>query len=209
MIPILLAALLTASAVTASPAATPKVRDLPKSAAVLHLGTGTTYQREPHRSESQLHAGRGRLGRRAVRQPPGRQGSLRDAGRSSGRTRDTNSTSSPGQRWCCLRRTRWRAHSHDTSIFAPYEPPTSVKRWMVAGRQALYFDATAPPPGEWTLVGANPPELRIDHDNSFRMAALTVRGKTVVIVIHGPASDFKQFLPIGTRLVASLRFPVK
>lgn len=91
--------------------------------------------------------------------------------------------------------------------FAPYDPPTSVKHWTVAGRQALYFDATAPPPGEWTIVGANPPELRIEHDNAFRMAALTVRGKTVVIVIHGPATDFKKFLPIGVRLVASIQFP--
>ncbi len=91
--------------------------------------------------------------------------------------------------------------------FAPYDPPTSVKRWTIAGRQALYFDATAPPPGEWTIVGANPPELRIDRDNSFRMAALTVRGKTVVIVIHAPATDFTHFLPIALRLVASLRFP--
>jgi hypothetical protein len=91
--------------------------------------------------------------------------------------------------------------------FAPYQPPTSVRRWRVAGQQALYFDATAPPPGEWTVIGANPPELRIEHDNSFRMAALSVRGKTVVIVIHGPAADFKQFLPIALRLVASLRFP--
>jgi hypothetical protein len=91
--------------------------------------------------------------------------------------------------------------------FAPYDPPTAVKRLTVADRQALYFDATAPPPGEWTVVGANPPELRIEHDNSFRMAALTVRAKTVVIVIRAPAADFKRFLPIGVRLVASLRFP--
>jgi hypothetical protein len=91
--------------------------------------------------------------------------------------------------------------------FAPYDPPTPVRHWTVAGRSALYFDATAPPPGEWTVVGANPPELRIVHDNSFRMAALTVRAKTVVIVIHGPAADFKQFLHIGVRLVASVRFP--
>ena len=90
---------------------------------------------------------------------------------------------------------------------APYDPPTPVRRWTIAGRQALYFDATAPPPGEWTVVGANPPELRIEHDNAFRMAALTVRGKTVVIVIHGPAPDFKHFLPTATRLVASLLFP--
>jgi hypothetical protein len=90
--------------------------------------------------------------------------------------------------------------------FAPYDPPTPVKQWTVAGRQALYFDATAPPPGEWTIVGANPPELRIDHDNAFRMAALSVRGKTVVIVIRASAADFKQFLPIGVRLVTSLRF---
>jgi len=91
--------------------------------------------------------------------------------------------------------------------FAPYAPPTPVKHWTVAGRQALYFDATAPPPGEWTLVGANPPELRIDHDNAFRMAALAVRGKTVVIVIHTPVADFPKFLPIARRLLASLRFP--
>jgi hypothetical protein len=91
--------------------------------------------------------------------------------------------------------------------FAPYDPPTPVKRLTLAGRQALYFDATAPPPGEWTVVGANPPELRIEHDNSFRMTALTVRAKTVVVVIRSPAADFKQFLPIGVRLVASLRFP--
>jgi hypothetical protein len=91
--------------------------------------------------------------------------------------------------------------------FAPYDPPTPVKHWTVAGRQALYFDATAPPPGEWTLVGANPPEFRMDHDNSFRMAALTVRGKTVVIVIHAAVADFKKFLPVGVRLMGSLRFP--
>jgi len=90
--------------------------------------------------------------------------------------------------------------------FAPYDPPGPVQRWTVAGRQALYFDATAPPPGEWTLVGSNPPEVRIVHDRSFRMAALNVRGQTVVIVIAAPAADFPQFLPIAKRLVASLRF---
>jgi hypothetical protein len=91
--------------------------------------------------------------------------------------------------------------------FGQYDPPSAVKRWRVAGRTALYFDATAPPPGEWTVVGANPPELRIDHDNSFRMSALTVRGKTVVILIEAPAPDFKKFLPVATRLIASMRFP--
>ena len=35
--------------------------------------------------------------------------------------------------------------------FAPYDPPTAVTRWTVAGRPALYFDATAPPPGQWTV----------------------------------------------------------
>lgn len=91
--------------------------------------------------------------------------------------------------------------------FGSYDPPTPVKSWTVAGLPALYFDATAPPPGEWTVIGANPPELRIDHDNSFRMAALSVRGHTVVVIIHGPVADYKKFLPIGLRLVASLRFP--
>jgi hypothetical protein len=91
--------------------------------------------------------------------------------------------------------------------FSPYQPPSPVKRWTVAGRQALYFDATAPPPGGWTIVGANPPELRIDHDNRFRMAALSAGGKTVVIVIRASATDFPKFLPVALGLVASLRFP--
>jgi hypothetical protein len=56
--------------------------------------------------------------------------------------------------------------------FSPYQPPGPAERWTVAGRQALYFDATAPPPGVWTLVGSNPPELLIDHDHSFRAARL-------------------------------------
>lgn len=92
--------------------------------------------------------------------------------------------------------------------FDPYEQPGPVQRWTVAGRKALYFDATAPPPGEWALVGSNPPELPVEHDHSFRMAALSVRGRTVVVVIQAPVADFPQFLPIATRLIASLRFPV-
>jgi hypothetical protein len=59
----------------------------------------------------------------------------------------------------------------------------------------------------WTLVGSNPPELRVDHDHSFRMAALSVRGKTVVIVIQAAAPDFARFLAVAQRLLASLRFP--
>jgi len=92
--------------------------------------------------------------------------------------------------------------------FVPYDPPGPVRRWTVAGRRALYFDATAPPPGEWTLVGSNPPEVRIEHDRSFRMAALRVRGQTVVIVIAAPVADFPQFLPVAKRLLASLRLSV-
>ena len=91
--------------------------------------------------------------------------------------------------------------------FTPYQPPGPVKRLVIAGLPALYFDATVPPPGGWSLVGSNPPELRLDHDHSFRMAALSVRGKTVVIVIQAPAADFPQFLPVAMRLLGSLRFP--
>ena len=92
--------------------------------------------------------------------------------------------------------------------FDPYDDPGPVQQWTIAGRQALYFDATAPPPGVWTLVGSNPPERRVDQDNSFRMAALSVRGKTVVVIITAPAAMFGQFLPIAKRLVSSLRFPL-
>jgi hypothetical protein len=96
--------------------------------------------------------------------------------------------------------------------FTPYPPPTPVKRWAIAGRQALYFDATVPQPpggtnGVWTLIGSNPPELRVDGDQAFRMTALSVRRKTVVIVIPAPHADFAQFLPTARRLLTSLQFP--
>jgi len=92
----------------------------------------------------------------------------------------------------------------------PYELPGPVKEWTVAGRQALYFNATTPTGSpEWTLVGINPPELEVVRDHSFRMYALPVRGKTVVIVIQGPSAEFAQFLPTATRLVAITRVPAR
>ena len=90
--------------------------------------------------------------------------------------------------------------------FTPYEPPGLVQHTTIAGSPAVYFDATAPPPGEWTILGKNPPEVRIVHDRSFRMEALRTHGQTVVIVIAAPATEFAQFLPIASRIVASLRF---
>jgi hypothetical protein len=80
----------------------------------------------------------------------------------------------------------------------------------VDGRRqdGAYVDATVPPGSpEWTLVGVNPPELKVARDHAFRMSALRVRGKTVVIVIQAPVAAFPQFLPIAARLLASLRFP--
>jgi hypothetical protein len=91
--------------------------------------------------------------------------------------------------------------------FSPYPSPSPVKQETVAGRKAIYFDGTPPPQYLWTLVGKNPPELQIDPDTSFRMAALSVRGKTVVVVVRAPAASFTQFLPIAERLLATLRFP--
>ena len=77
---------------------------------------------------------------------------------------------------------------------APGTSPRTIRRrrWdtkLISGRRALYFDATAPAPGVWTVVGRNPPELRIEHDHSFRMLAFSVRGETVVIVIQTEAAD--------------------
>jgi hypothetical protein len=91
--------------------------------------------------------------------------------------------------------------------FDPYQPPTPIKRWNVAGRQALYFEGTDPGPSAWTLVGANPSEDEADPGQSFRLGAFTVRGQTVVILIKAPNSVFARFLPIAKRLLASLRFP--
>jgi len=39
------------------------------------------------------------------------------------------------------------------------------------------------------------------------MTALSVREKTVVIVIRGPHAGFAHFLPTAKRLLASLQFP--
>lgn len=75
------------------------------------------------------------------------------------------------------------------------------------GRQALYFDATSPGPSAWTLLDKNPAEVQADKGQSFRMTALTVRGKTVVILLIAPKEDFGQFLPVAQQLLASLRFP--
>jgi hypothetical protein len=91
--------------------------------------------------------------------------------------------------------------------FSPYPSPSPVMQRTVAGQKAIYFDGTPPPQFAWTLVGKNPPELKIDPDTSFRMEALRVHGKTVVIVVRAPMADFTQFLPIAERLLATLRFP--
>jgi len=72
--------------------------------------------------------------------------------------------------------------------------------------RALYFDATAPPPGEWTLIGSNPPEIGAVHGTAFRMSALSAHGKTVVVLIKTDAATFAKFLPVAERLLASLRF---
>jgi hypothetical protein len=90
--------------------------------------------------------------------------------------------------------------------FDPYKPPTPVKRWNVAGHTAFYFDGTDPGPSAWTLVGSNPPDDQADPGQSFRLAGLTVRGQTVVILIKAPNADFARFLPIAQRLLASLKF---
>jgi hypothetical protein len=83
-----------------------------------------------------------------------------------------------------------------------------VQTWKIAGAPALYFDATVPPGSpEWALVGINPPDLKVARDHAFRVSAFKIRGKTVVVVMQGPATDFAQYLPIATRLVTSLRFP--
>jgi hypothetical protein len=93
--------------------------------------------------------------------------------------------------------------------FKPGEAPGPVKRWAIAGHQALYFDGTNPGPSGWTLLGSSPPEDQSHPGQSFRMAALTVDGQTVVIIIQTPKGEaLAQFLPIAERLLASLRFPL-
>jgi hypothetical protein len=92
--------------------------------------------------------------------------------------------------------------------FGPGEAPGPVKHWLIAGHEALYFDATNPGPSGWTLLGNNPPEDQSHAGQSFRMSALGVRGKTVVIIIQTPKGEaLGEFLPVADRLLSSLRFP--
>ena len=72
-----------------------------------------------------------------------------------------------------------------------------VTVWLAATSGA----ASAPATGS-RLAGAQGRE-----DHAFRMSALKVRGKTVVIVTQAPVAEFPRFLPIATALLASLRSP--
>jgi hypothetical protein len=91
--------------------------------------------------------------------------------------------------------------------FADGEAPTPVRHWSLAGRKALYFEATDPGPSAWALVGSNPAEVQAQRGESFRMAAFAVHGKTVVVVIRSQKASFPAALPAATRLLATLRFP--
>jgi hypothetical protein len=93
--------------------------------------------------------------------------------------------------------------------FGPGEAPSPVRHWTIAGHDALYFDATNPGPSGWTLLGSNPPEDQSHAGQSFRMSALAVRGKTVVIIIQTPKGEaLGQFLPGAKALLSTLGFPV-
>ncbi len=93
--------------------------------------------------------------------------------------------------------------------FTPYDPPGPVQQTTIAGKPALYFEATSPPPGSWAVLGKNPPEVKIDRDHEFRMEAVRIGGKTVVIIIAAPVDAYPGFLPIATRMVDSLSFATK
>lgn len=92
--------------------------------------------------------------------------------------------------------------------FGPGEAPGPVRHWTIAGHQALYFDATNPGPSGWTLLGSSPPEDQSHAGQSFRMSALAVHGKTVVIIIQTPKGEaLGQFLPVAAGLLSTVRFP--
>jgi hypothetical protein len=59
--------------------------------------------------------------------------------------------------------------------------------------------------------GASPPDsYRLDRGEVFRIIALNVRGKTVVLFVENftlPAEQFTGFLAEATRILRTLRFP--
>jgi len=91
--------------------------------------------------------------------------------------------------------------------FAPGDAPTAIQRSTVAGRSAIFFEATDPGPGPWTLVGSNPPELQVEPGESFRMSAFAVRGRTVVVVVRAQKASFADLRAAAMRLLSSLAFP--
>ncbi len=96
-----------------------------------------------------------------------------------------------------------------------YERTTPVK---IAGFTGRRFDGEVW--GKWGHVfvpfsaqtgGASPPDsLRLDKGEVFRIIALNVRGRTVVLVVENwalPPEQFAGFLGIAGRMLATLRFP--
>jgi hypothetical protein len=100
---------------------------------------------------------------------------------------------------------RPRAQFAKRGIAWPYGAP---RRWRIAGRTAYYYDGTNPGPVEFTILGSNPPEDSVGIGQSFRLAALDIRGRTVVIVLQTPPGEpVSAFLPIASRLLSTLRVP--
>jgi hypothetical protein len=87
-----------------------------------------------------------------------------------------------------------------------HDPFAPVRRWTVGGWRAYAFDGTNQGPFPFTVIGRNPPEVQVDPGQSFRMAAISVHGQTVALIVRSSKQHFARFLPLAARLLSSLRF---
>ena len=87
------------------------------------------------------------------------------------------------------------------------EMPANPIQLLGAGLVVTVWLAATSGAASAPATGLGLPELKVARDHAFRMSALKVRGKTVVIVTQAPVAEFPKFLPIATALLASLRFP--
>ena len=99
---------------------------------------------------------------------------------------------------------RW-PHTQWAKRGAPW-PFGATHPATIAGYHGYTFDGTNGATS-FTLLGGNPPEYQTHPDQSFRMIALTVHTKTVVIFLAAPKGEpLSQFTPTADRLLSTLRF---
>ena len=108
------------------------------------------------------------------------------------------------------------SHLPDTNVGgATWQAPVPAKLAGYSGRQFDgevwgKFGHTFIPFSPKTGAGKPPDYLRLEKGEAFRLIALNVRGKTVVVLLNSaelPADQFPAFLSSASQLLRTLKFP--